>query len=596
MAREAYVKISEQLIDAPALASVATPFLVAGVIKSSYGAFDIKYFTSRKKFLETYTVDGKLTGSCDVSLVNAYELMGSAPILVCRASALNYTPFKIDSLDDNNRVLFSIKFKDFMCDGKHIVRYNMKKSEDYPGAVSLNVVYESVITMYKYTLSGITDGGNGYRSGDVIIFTSGSVSIKARILAVDDSGAITELKLLTYIGSSSLTSLSSEGGATISVTSEALPNEVNKSYEVIFSLDDRVVDNRGISLFYKNVWSDEYPFEVVLGPATPTEVTVPNPYVADDPTQPDVLSYLDYGPSSEITGTTNTTIAGQSTVVADEVADPSGRHWDSFRLFEDRQIPIFIDFGTPNIGTYLKPLANQFNAMYCNSLPLTMESYNAALTWNDLDLGNSRRYACTPFAQTTNLGFVAYIAPTSQYIETVVNNMLMGKEFEAVAGKNTGVAKYSTLTKFYDKGERENLLDLKINTISYKDSDGFAMFNDDLTGLVINNPFKEEFNRRLGVRIAQDIDTLLQQFKFKINTPAMRSRVESTINNYFDTSSFKDKIAAYEVICNDDNNPPYLQAQNKLAVVVNIAFYYTSKYIEVLNKIYSVGQSFNENA
>lgn len=614
MAKEAYVKITEVLKDAPALASVATPFLVAGAIKSAYGNYGVNYFASRKKFLETYTCDGKLTGKCDVSLINAYEVLGSAPILVVRARTKDYTPAELVSKDSEENKLFSIKFRDFMKDKNYQVVYVMEKSEVNPGAVHLNLKYERIIDLCRYTFGEIKTAGSGYEIGDIVTLTdaTNAVSLKVKVLAVGDDGAVTNLKLITSLGPQADSPFTAQftnqfrgaadpnltstdgNGLSISVTAEKLPNEVVKEYDVVFALDENVTDAQGNSLYYRNVWDSEWPFEIDLGSAQPTEVTVANPYVEVDPTQPETLTYLDYGPATVLTGTLSSTIEGETNDVYDPVADPSGKHWAEFETYESRHIPMFSDFGTANVGTYLKPLANQFNGQYVISLPRSMESVAGAETWDDLDLGNSRFYGCTPFAVTTNLGFMALIAPTTQYIATVCQNAVAGREFEAVAGKETGVVGYMNLTKNFNKEERERLLDLKINTITYREVDGYAMFNDDLTGLVQNNPFKEEFNRRMGVRIAQDIDTLMQQFKFKLNTAALRDTIQSVIANYFDTASFKSKIWAYEVICNDENNPPSLQAQNKLAVTVNIAFYYTAKYIEVVNNIYSVGQSFSE--
>lgn len=599
MAQEAYVKISETLKDAPALASTATPFLVAGAIKSRYGDYKAQYFTSRKKFLEAFICDGKISGKCDVSLINAYELLGSTPILVARAASQNYKAKEIVNGD-----LFSIRFRDFMKDSQFQVVYDMHKSATYPGAVVLDIKYENIVSMYKYTAAAVTEDheGTGYVPGDVVTLknATATVSIKAKILEVEANGAVKTLKLLTSVGSESVNAFTQVSGGSgtglqVSVTPTQLPNEVVKSFYVVFALDESVTDDKGNSLYYKNVWKDEYPFEIVLGEGLPTEVTVANPYYENDPTQPETLTYLDYGPASALTGTLASTIDTTATGdVFDEVADPSGKHWAKFENYEDRQIPMFADFGVANVGTYLKPLANKFNGMYAMSLPRNKESVAGASLWDDLDLGNSRIHMSTPFALTTNLGFVAAIAPSTQYIETICTNAVAGREFEAVAGKVTGVVSYMNLTKRYEKEDREKLLDLKINTITYKEVDGYAAFNDDLTGLVMNNPFKEEFNRRLGVRIAQDIDTLMQQFKFRLNTASLRDTVQSVIANYFDTASFKEKIYAYQVICNDENNPPSLQAQNKLAVAVNISFYYTAKYIEVMNNIYSVGQSFTE--
>lgn len=607
MASEAYVKVTEVLKDAPALASVSSSFLVAGVIKSRYGKFEPEYITSRRDLLDKFTCDGKLSGKCDISLINAYEVLGSSPILVTRAASKAYVGAGL-GMDDNvysgeykeqfgNKVAaFDIVFKDFMSDPEYQVSYNIQKSEIYPGAVELLIKYERIINLYKYKFASIDVAGTGAEVGDVVELkaSEGTSTIKVKVIEVGSGGEVTAVKLVTSVGSENATSFEAESGLKITVTSTKMPNEEVKSYNVIFSLDENVVDDKGNSLYYKNVWDEDYPFEVSITDGTPVQTTVANPYVANDPTQEDTITYMDYGPVTPVTGTLTSTISGVMDEVFDEVSDPSGIHWSKLENYEARKVPMLSDFGTPNIGGQLKQLANIFSAIYCISLPRKSESVNGAKAWDDIDLGNSRRYAITPFAQTTHLGFVAYMAPTTQYIKTICNNALAGREYEAAAGSTNGVVGFSKLTKNFDKSEREALLDLKINTITYRETDGYAMINDDLTGLVQNNPFKEEFNRRLGVTIAQDIDTLMQQFKFQLNTAAMRDTVESVINTYFKTVPFKDKIYAYEVKCNDDNNPPSLQAQNKLAVTVNISFYYTAKYIEVVNNIYSVGQSFSE--
>ena len=599
MANEAYVKVSEVLKDAPASVGASTEFLVAGVIKSRYGDYEPTYFSGssgRKQFLDKYTCDGKLTGKCDVSLVNAYEILGSCPILVTRAASTDYNPFKIT---DQN-MGFDIEFTDFMKDSNFNVKYKVSPSDKYPGATNLSLKYEKLLNLYKYSDPTITESAEDiYSLGEVVTLYTlqsevlGTEPIKAKVTGIT-AKKVTSIKLLTSVGSVNSTSLSdSTGDLLVTVTTSALDNEVVKEYNLVFALDESVVDDKGNSLYYENVWDSKFPFKVNIT-GVPTEVTVSNPYKEFDPTQPDTLTYLSYGPATEVTGTTQYTAITSDSEIYDPVADPSGLHWSRLGNYEDRKIPVFIDFGTPNIGSQLSQLANQFDGMYCNSLPRLSESVNGANLWDDLDLGNSRRYACTPFALTTNLGFIAQIAPTTQYIKTLCTNMNAGREFEAIAGENTGVVSYSKLTKNYDKSEREKLLDLKINTITYREVDGYAMFNDDLTGLVINNPFKEEFNRRLGVRIAQDVDTIMKQFLFRLNTASLRDTVETTLNTYFETAPFKSKIYTYQVICNDDNNPPSLQAQNKLAVTVNISFYYTAKFIEVVNNIYSVGQSFTE--
>lgn len=684
MASEAYVKITEVLKDAPAAASADIPVLVAGAIKASRGDFEPSYFESRQAFLDKYTVEGVLSGQEDVSLINAYETLGSFPILITRAAAKDYSPLRVPILNNQAQEYFALVFNDYMCDGLHKVDYSLKKSPNYPGAIDLVVKYSKTVNMYKFTYKSINAAGEGYTLGETVnLVGENNVVLKARVYdiltqgyaytvqvneggtgyevgdrlrvggsdveliisSVGDDGEVLSCSLSKNIGKFDITGsectnltgagtgatftftstlqnngiesiklLTSTGeygkvgednqfeiegtgtGGTVILTCEKLPDEVFKTYEVTFALDENVYDERGTSLFYRNVWESEWPFSIELGTATPEQIMIPNPYVEQDPTQPDTLTYLDYLPKSqevEVVGCTST-IEGEEDPIADDVADNGARWSAKFEVYEDRYITFFSDFGTPNIGTYLKPLAEQFMGMYLLSLPRNKESVAGAQTWDDVDLGNSRRYACTPFAQSTHLGFLAYIAPVTQYLNTLATNSNAGREFEAIAGQNTGVVNYSGLTKYYDKADREALLDLKINTITYREVDGFAMFNDDLTGLVQNNPFKEEFNRRLGIEIAQSIDSLMQQFLFRLNTPALRETVQSTIENYLDTASFRDKFDQYQVICNDSNNPAWLQAQNKLAVTVNISFFYTAKYIEVLNNIYSTGQSFEE--
>lgn len=605
MAEEAYVKISEVLKDAPASSSVNSEFLATSVIKARCGDFEPTYLTDPKQLLDKYTPDGQLSATEDVSLINAFELLPYMPLLVVRSGKKEYKPKRLglntrvftgqfNEVFGGKQSIFDIEFTDFMKDKRFQVKYDIREYPLIPGSVKLDVTYERKSSLFKYTPGALTvDEGTVIQLGDIIELksTDSKVKLSAKVFDVDEAGKPTDVRLLTDVGEEDVNSVTGSG-VTIPLTSAAMPNEVIKSYSVIFGVGESTVDDKGNSIYYKNVWNPEWPFKVTDITGTPREVTIPNPYKVNDPTQPDTLTYYSFGPFEAQSGVLDSTIETDSLADVYDPVDNQSLAWSKLTNYESMDIPIFTDLGTPNIGKSLRSQANVHNAMYLVSLPRLSESVTMAKVWGDLDLGNSRRYACTPFAVTTHLGFTTYIAPTTQYLKTLVNNRDSGNEFEAVAGANTGVVSFSNLTKNYDKKERKQLLDLKINTITYRESQGYAMFNDDLTGLMKNNPFKEEFNRRIGVAVNQGVSKLMTQFYFQLNTPSLRDTIETTVTSFIKLSSFIDKIADFQVICDDSINPPSLQAQNKVAIKVNIAFYYSAKYFEVVNTIYSVGQSF----
>jgi hypothetical protein len=648
MAREAYVQQVTNLIPAQTINTTPVGTVVAGVIKAKYGDFEPHYFTSKTDFLAKYTCEGKLDSGLDISFMNAYDILGYRNMVLVRARDEDYSPLK---LNINGRpftaeytkefggksACFDIKFRDFMKDKRYQVKYSLDRYAKYPGSVELKVIYEKLSEFYDYEITSIDKSASNLIKKDAVItgyhHTIGDIidlyavgtneegkeydntdcHIVAQVYDLDENNEYSKIKLLTSVGIADTTKFKDADGTLIlNVKSTRRPNDVIKSYDIIFALGKNTVDNEGNSLYYRNIWDDNWPFEVCdVADNTAVEKTIPNPYKANDPTQPDLLTYLDYGPVQLITndvehgGTGPLTSTMDASDEVDDVFDnvtTDSKAWDELEQYDSRHISQYTDLGTPNIGSRLKVLAEKYHAQYCLSLPRSMESVKMAKVWGDLDLGNYRRWAGTPFAFTDKYGFRVAIAPSTQYIETVATNASNGLEWEAAAGTETGVINYGDFSRTYRKDEREALLDLKINTLTFKETEvsnstvngGANIINDDLTGLIINNPYKEECNFRIGIAINNQVDLIVENFKFKRNTEKFRNKLQAAINSYIKGANFVNYLADWQVICNDSNNPTSLQVQNKVAVRVDVQYYDTGKYFTIVNNVYPISESFAE--
>lgn len=206
--------------------------------------------------------------------------------------------------------------------------------------------------------------------------------------------------------------------------------------------------------------------------------------------------------------------------------------------------------------------------------------------------------AMGPFDKNSSLcGFNAWIAASTLYYERVMANKAQQAEFAPVFKQNYGILNYTNPAKLFKKSEREALLSSgrPINWAVYDQRRDVYYLNDNRTYQSKDDIVKEEQNARLVWKISKDLIRILDQFIGKYNTRATRQQVHDVINYYFNWSIMNQRFPpeAYEIICDESNNPAELIRENKMAVEVRIRLYNAIKYIEVINRVFPLGVDFN---
>jgi hypothetical protein len=87
--KEPYVKVIESVKDTPLNIDAGGDLIIGGVIRTTAGPLQPTLIAGKSSFLDTFTVNGELTADDDITMLNAYRLVGSNQMLLCRASGLN---------------------------------------------------------------------------------------------------------------------------------------------------------------------------------------------------------------------------------------------------------------------------------------------------------------------------------------------------------------------------------------------------------------------------------------------------------------------------------------------------------------------------
>lgn len=281
-----------------------------------------------------------------------------------------------------------------------------------------------------------------------------------------------------------------------------------------------------------------------------------------------------------------TTTADVSSI---SVADADGIHWESLLNYEDLDVTSYCDFGA-DCAESLVPIANANHSLVAASLPNLLRNITSGTGIWAAKFTTGRVRAISPFARTFKYGFPVLVAPSVQYLRSIALNIIKGREYDSSMEYPNGVVEFADLLINYNKKQRVDLLKMRIASIIYKEKRGAAYINDNCTSEVLDSPMKEEQNRRLANRFAQELEELINPFKGKLNTPSFRQTIESVVDNYFKKSPYRSLFDDYVALCNNDTlNPPALQRQGKVKIVAGVRFFNTGKYFDILNKLYPVG-------
>lgn len=290
-------------------------------------------------------------------------------------------------------------------------------------------------------------------------------------------------------------------------------------------------------------------------------------------------SGLDLSASSSVTAKTNALYALEDQELYDiEYLAPMG-------ITDLQFIKAYILVGKNN--DWFAPVDIPFDKTNAN----TIKGYflNVDLTSNSQGMG--------PFDKNTGLtGWMNYIAATTLFYSRVMANKAANCEFAPVFDKTNGILDYTNPCYMLGKAEREQLLNLKapVNFVKFDQRTNLYFMNDNWTHQPQHNVVSEEQNRRLVNKIKKDVNRIMQSFKGRFNTTSTRADVVTMLNYYFRSQilSMRYTIDAYEIICDESNNPAEVISANKLGVTVRVRLNHSIKYVDVLVDVYPIGVDF----
>jgi hypothetical protein len=138
---------------------------------------------------------------------------------------------------------------------------------------------------------------------------------------------------------------------------------------------------------------------------------------------------------------------------------------------------------------------------------------------------------------------------------------------------------------------------MPVNFIKYDQRLDLFYMNNNLTHQSVDDVMSEEHNRRIVNKIKKDLVRLMQQFKGKFNSVSTRGRVVDLITFYFQNNIMNKQFPpdAYNIICDESNNPPEIIRANKLGVTVQARLFNSIKYIDILVDVFPIGLDFSQS-
>jgi len=180
-----------------------------------------------------------------------------------------------------------------------------------------------------------------------------------------------------------------------------------------------------------------------------------------------------------------------------------------------------------------------------------------------------------------------------------MHNKDQGAEFAPMFDKEYGTIQMVSPVYQLGKKDREKLLSFgsPVNFAMYDQKADLFYMNNNLTHQSDDDVLSEEQNRRLINKIKKDLIRKTAQFKGKYNTGSTRASIVSLMDFYFQNEIMNSKFApdAYEIICDESNNPPEIISANKLEITVRVRLYNSIKYIDILHEVFDLKTSFTQS-
>lgn len=603
---EPYVKVIETVKEAPLNPDAGNDLIIGGVVRTNAGPLMPTYVSGRTQLLELYTTNEEITADDDITLKNAYRLLGSLPMVICRASGMNGCTY-----------MRELKSADLM-------EYLYKEGEILKKVTSMTITIKDPNKDWKIELKDAgTIGKDG--TADLYVATlsalveqleeSGRFHIPDKSYTISEDGKTVNFTDVFAVTDPIVDNSSSddEGFANVEINLSntfAIRNYVLNVNSTAGTLDVTITKtksdeglNRDIYYIDVNNAGDEQTF-VIGTDKEDGEIELKDfNEMMSDVVQivcPDGLDSLEFPTTSAGNKAIHIDLKIPSTSNLLNITERNYQEgWDSIQMEERWVIEGFCDLGECSTAhqNYISAAARSLNSFYpispCRSTNyMVIANHFSKITAgpNDMNL-----YQICPWDEDDGtLGFEYDCSPTVLYWEAVARNRANNNEFAAVLGEIRGVVSPVSLAKEFSKKERQLLLTKKINTIFNDISLNTTYVNDNYTKQSNKNIMSEENNVRLKIRISRAMPILLSQFRGRQSNIKTWSEVEDVIRFWFNQTimPMNYTIADYRIDCTEKENPPEIQRANKLVVRVSVRYYSTVKYIIVYHDAYPVGIEF----
>lgn len=619
--QEPYVKVSEVIKRVPDLLDITGTSNIGLVMVSAVGP-RLAYIQGPAEFLSTYTTDGEIPRNADVSFVNAYYLSFSAGLVIVRSMNTTATqgvlfskteaPLKVTYKDGqlmtkqleitltpteetkwsfvlNDTVFFNGSYASISADPDYAAYQNFVECDDLSDVADGITNWQGCVA--TYAANKLTIQHDEY--AEFVTEATLNKNIEVKIPMTEDVPPVqadTELIEIpksdwlfsVYAKTPQIKNIYNVAISTISGDDEnfelklGYPDEKgdNKVDSYMVSLFPEANDLNGSNSYIDNLNTLDIDFGIEVF----TEEVMPS---ATDSAVPYGMSGLDLSASKKASNLNSALAELEDQVKYDiEYIAPVG-------LTNLQFIKRFTQAGISN--DWFAPVDVPVDRTNANSI----QQY-----FREVD-NSSDVYACGPFDKNSGLtGWINYIACSTLYYERVMTNKAQGAEFAPVFDEEFGTVQMTNPVINLGKKDREKLLNFgaPVNFVMYNQRSDLYYLNNNLTHQSVDDIVSEEQNRRIVNKIKKDLKRLMNQFKGKYNTNSTRENVVSLIDYYFQQNIMNQQFApdAYEVVCDETNNPAEIIRANKLAVTVKVRLYNSIKYIEVLNEVFPIGVDFNQ--
>jgi hypothetical protein len=605
MAQESNVISNEEIRREPSLSTLGSKALItAGTIVAPKGKVSPNKITSPKQFLTEYTLDGKsIPRSADITLKNAYRLSLSQHLVLTRATSTVLVAcisngglkfFKKGNIAllnnfDINVTIGSVSNTlnstySFVIGGYCFYKGTIPTISTYTNISQLTLVdlgtdpVATILSTFEassqYHILGDVVVGEGDSSFTFTLLTSIDLTIEEGDV-VSHGMTATEYTQTSSVDPETIAFYVSLNSP-MATDSYTFKSNVDGIYKVLtingvdypYSLTPGFIDNNGSNIFleYLNRLTD-LDFKVTL---INPEASVAN------------VTETAFGAVTMTAPTVEDRIAA-----LDRVVDQENFTYDHLT-----------DFGFANVQ-YQKALESRGAQRY-NFIPITIPSditdpVLVKAYRNSLEIDNGNMYALVPNdINSSILGYETIFSAATLYLERIAANKAANSEFAPVMKTINGRMSATELVRIYTKPEREFMLDSKVNTIKYEEATGLSYANDIFTLQTDNNILGEENNRRLHNKLRRELTILYQQFLGMQNNKRTRDSVVDITKLYFENFIENQlfTIDDKQIICDESNNNSAIITANKLAVTVSVRYFNAIKFIEVLNRAFSLGTNF----